>query len=285
MKILVTGYSGQLGHDVVREGQLHGLNMIGTSSKDLDITQQQEVSEFVNRVKPDAIIHCAAYTAVDKAEFEKDKCWNVNVKGTRYVANAAKDVDAKFMYISTDYVFDGKGTTPFLESDTPKPIGYYGLTKSEGENSVRSILDEWFIVRISWVFGINGNNFIKTMLRLAQSHDQLKVVCDQFGSPTYTRDLARLLIEMIQTTKYGLYHASNEGFCNWADLSQEIFKQAGIDVKVAGISTAEYPTAAERPKNSRLSKQKLMDNGFGLLPNWQDALGRFLSELTFEVRR
>ncbi|PLR77837.1 dTDP-4-dehydrorhamnose reductase [Bacillus sp. V3-13] len=283
MKILVTGFNGQLGYDVVRAGLKHGLEMIGTSSKDLDITEEHAVYEFIREKKPDAVIHCAAYTAVDKAEDDKEKCWNVNVEGTKYLAKAAKEIKAKFLYISTDYVFDGKGAEPFVETDSPNPIGYYGLTKYEGEKVVQAILEAFFIVRISWVFGINGNNFVKTMLRLSETHNELKVVSDQFGSPTYTADLARLLIDMIQTGKYGIYHASNEGFCSWAEFSEEIFKQAGKRVEINGIKTEEYPTRALRPHNSRMSKQKLIDNGFIPLPEWQDALNRYLKELLHGV--
>lgn len=285
MKILVTGINGQLGYDVVREGKLRGFEMIAPDIHDLDITQDQAVYELVRKEKPDAVIHCAAYTAVDKAEDDKEQCWKVNVDGTRYLAQAAWEVGAKFIYISTDYVFDGEGTAPFVESDEPNPVGYYGLTKLGGEKVVQSILDKWYIVRISWVFGKNGNNFIKTMLRLAESRDSLNVVADQFGSPTYTFDLSRLLIDIIQTDKYGIYHASNEGFTSWADFSGEIFKQAGKNVKVNGITTEEYPTRAVRPKNSRMSKQKLIDNGFTPLPNWQDAVTRYLQEITQEVKQ
>jgi dTDP-4-dehydrorhamnose reductase len=284
MRILVTGYNGQLGYDVVRLGLDHGLDMIGTGSSDLDITHEQEVYEFVHQIKPNAIIHCAAYTAVDLAEDDKSKCWQINVEGTKYLAKAAKEVNAKLLYISTDYVFDGEGTQPFLESDKPNPKGYYGLTKFEGEKVVQAILEESFIVRISWVFGLNGNNFIKTMLQLSETRDHLNVVNDQVGSPTYTWDLAHLLIDMIQTNKYGIYHASNEGFCNWAEFSEEIFRQAGKSVHVKGVSTDEYPTRAVRPLNSRMSKQKLIDNGFDSLPNWQDAVARYLDEITQEVK-
>jgi dTDP-4-dehydrorhamnose reductase len=283
MKILVTGYNGQLGYDVVRVGQEKGMEMIGTGRGELDITREQSVYGFVRSLKPDAIIHCAAYTAVDKAEDDKDTCWNVNVNGTKHLAAVAKKINAKFMYISTDYVFDGKGTTSFKETDKPEPVGYYGLTKYEGEKVVQSLSEEWYIIRISWVFGINGENFIKTMLRLGESRDQLNVVNDQFGSPTYTFDLAKILIGMIQTEKYGIYHASNEGFTTWADFAKETFSQAGLTVNVEGIPTDEYPTRAVRPKNSRMSKQKLVDNGFSLLPTWQDALQRYLDELKQEV--
>lgn len=284
MKILVTGYTGQLGYDVVQEGLKKGLDMIGVGSKELDITNQDEVQRTVKEVHPDAIIHCAAYTAVDKAEDDRATCWKVNVQGTTSLAAAAKEINAKFIYISTDYVFDGKGQAPFKESDLPDPVGYYGQTKYEGEKAVASMLDQWFIVRISWVFGINGNNFIKTMLRLAETRSELNVVGDQYGSPTYTYDLARLLIEMIQTEKYGIYHASNEGFCTWAEFAKEIFNQAGKTVKVNSIPTEEYPTRAIRPKNSRMAKRKLVENGFTPLPGWEDALQRYLKELAQEVK-
>ncbi|WP_227938662.1 dTDP-4-dehydrorhamnose reductase [Alkalihalobacillus deserti] len=280
MKILVTGYSGQLGHDVVREGLKCGFNIHGIGRDEVDITNEEDVYRFVRKVKPDAIIHCAAYTAVDKAEDEKEICQNVNVKGTKYLASSAKEVNAKFIYISTDYVFDGEGETPFVETDTADPICYYGLTKYEGEKIVEQMLEDWFIVRISWVFGINGNNFVKTMLKLAETKTQLNVVGDQVGSPTYTFDLARLLIDMVQSDKYGIYHASNEGFCNWAEFAMEIFKQTNKDVKVNFITTEDYPTRAMRPKNSRMSKQKLIDNGFKPLPKWQDALEHYITELT-----
>lgn len=280
MNILVTGYKGQLGYDVVREGLSRGLTMVGTDSNDLDITQEKAVYDYIDRLKPDAIIHCAAYTAVDKAEDDKEHCRQVNVDGTKYLAEAAKKCSAKFIYISTDYVFDGSGTAPYMELNSPNPVGYYGVTKYEGEKAVQAILENWFIVRISWVFGINGSNFIRTMLRLAETRDQVNVVSDQWGSPTYTADLARLLIDMVQTDKYGIYHASNEGFCSWAAFAKEIFKQAGKAVTVNEISTDEYPTRAVRPKNSRMSKQKLLDNGFQALPSWQDAVTRFLHELS-----
>ncbi|MGG0185088.1 dTDP-4-dehydrorhamnose reductase [Bacillus rhizoplanae] len=284
MKILVTGYNGQLGYDVVQQGTKQGLEMYGIGKKELDITEKEAVYEYVNKIKPDAIIHCAAYTAVDKAEDDKNACWDVNVEGTRYLATAAKKIDAKFIYISTDYVFDGEGEVEFVETDKPNPIGYYGVTKYEGEKVVQSLLDKFFIVRISWVFGINGNNFIKTMLRLAETHGQLNVVGDQIGSPTYTYDLARLLVDMVVTEKYGVYHATNEGFCSWADFAQEIFTIANKDVKVNNITTEEYPTRAVRPKNSRMSKQKLIDNGFELLPLWQESVKHYIMQLKQEVK-
>jgi dTDP-4-dehydrorhamnose reductase len=284
MKILVTGHSGQLGYDVVKEGLRRGLDLYGVGSKELDITDKDSVNKYMNNLKPDAIIHCAAYTAVDKAEDDKENCWNVNVEGTKYLSLAAKNLNAKFMYISTDYVFDGNGAEPFTEMDTPNPIGHYGHTKFEGEKFVQNLLEFWFIIRISWVFGINGNNFIKTMLRLADNNNELQVVNDQVGSPTYTGDLARLLIDMIQTEKFGIYHATNTNFCNWAEFAKEIFRLAGKKAEVNGITTNEYPTRARRPKNSRLSTQKLIDSGFEPLPSWQDALQRYLKELMVEVK-
>ncbi|AHA75030.1 dTDP-4-dehydrorhamnose reductase [Bacillus thuringiensis] len=284
MKILVTGYNGQLGYDVVKRGEKQGLEMQGIGIEDLDITNEAAVYEFVDKVKPDAIIHCAAYTAVDKSEDDKELCWNVNVEGTKYLATAAKKLNAKFVYISTDYVFDGEGTYSFVETDAPNPVGYYGLTKYEGEKVVRSLIDKNFIVRISWVFGINGNNFIKTMLRLGETRNEVNVVGDQIGSPTYTYDLARLLVDMVVTEKYGTYHATNEGFCSWAEFAQEIFEIAGQDVKVNSITTEEYPTRAVRPKNSRMSKQKLIDNGFEPLQDWKKATKHYITQLQQEVK-
>ncbi|MGO5009490.1 dTDP-4-dehydrorhamnose reductase [Bacillus wiedmannii] len=284
MKILVTGYNGQLGYDVVKRGEKQGLEMQGIGIEDLDITNEAAVYEFVDKVKPDAIIHCAAYTAVDKSEDDKELCWNVNVEGTKYLATAAKKLNAKFVYISTDYVFDGEGTHAFVETDAPNPVGYYGLTKYEGEKVVRSLIDNNFIVRISWVFGINGNNFIKTMIRLGETRNELNVVGDQIGSPTYTYDLARLLVDMVVTEKYGTYHATNEGFCSWAEFAQEIFEIAGQDVKVNSITTEEYPTRAVRPKNSRMSKQKLIDNGFEPLQDWKKATKHYITQLQQEVK-
>lgn len=285
MKILVTGVAGQLGYDVVRRGNEKGLNISGIGRSDLDIANEKDVYDYVHLMKPSVIIHCAAYTAVDKAEDDKENCWNVNVEGTKYLANAAKAVGAKFLYISTDYVFDGFGESPFLETDLPNPIGVYGSTKYEAEKKVQEIIQEHFIVRISWVFGINGHNFIKTMLKLAESRKELNVVGDQFGSPTYTYDLAKLLLEMVHGEEYGVYHASNEGFCSWAEFAEEIFNQSKVDMKVNTITTEEFPTRAVRPKNSRMSKEKLIMNGFYLLPPWQDAVKRYIDEINKEVRK
>jgi dTDP-4-dehydrorhamnose reductase len=284
MKILVTGFNGQLGYDVVKEGTRQGFDMIGTTGKDLNITDEAKVTSLIEEIRPDAIIHCAAYTAVDNAEDDREKCWDVNVNGTKYIAKASKSVGAKLIYISTDYVYKGVGNEPYKESDEPNPTGYYGKTKYEGEKIVQSLIDESFIVRISWVFGSNGNNFIKTMLRLAETRNELNVVGDQFGSPTYTSDLSKLLIDMGQSDKYGIYHASNEGYCSWAEFAKEIFTQSEKQVKVNSITTEEYPTRAVRPKNSRMSKQKLKDTGFTQLPAWQDALSRYLDELKQEVK-
>lgn len=279
MKVLVTGYTGQLGYDLVKAGKKRALDIVGISTKDVDLTDEQSVLDYVRHMKPDVIIHSAAYTAVDQAEDDKERCYDVNVNGTKYLALAAKEVNAKFVYVSTDYVFDGKGEQPFTETDQPNPIGQYGRTKYEGEQVVQALLDKWYIVRISWVFGMNGKNFIKTMLSLSETRDELNVVGDQYGSPTYTVDLSRFLLDLVQTDQYGIYHASNEGFCSWAEFAQEIFKQSGKNVKVNGITTDQYPTKAVRPKNSRMSKDKLLKNGFAPLPSWQDALSRYLLEL------
>lgn len=284
MRILVTGFTGQLGFDVVQEGRKRNLDIRGIGSKELDITNELDVFSYVKEYAPDAIIHCAAYTAVDKAEDDRELCRRVNVDGTEYLAKAAKAIQSKFLYTSTDYIFDGEGQTPFTEDCKPNPIGYYGKTKYKGEEVVKDLLDKWFIVRISWVFGINGNNFVRTMLRLAETRNEINVVGDQVGSPTYTVDLARLLVDMIQSEEYGVYHATNEGFCSWADFATEIFRQANKDVKVKTIATEGYPTRAMRPKNSRLSKQKLIDYGFIPLPSWQNAVTRYLEELNYEVK-
>lgn len=279
MKVLVTGYTGQLGYDVVKAGIQAGYDMIGIGSTDLDITDKESVSNFILSIHPDVVVHCAAYTAVDKAEDDRETCYKVNVEGTANLVNAAKKCNAKFVYISTDYVFDGTGTLEFTEEDNVQPIGYYGLTKEQGETIVRTAISNHYIVRISWVFGVNGNNFVKTMLKLAESRDFLNVVGDQYGSPTYTHDVAILIINMIQTDRYGTYHATNEGICSWAEFAQEIFHQSNKKVTVNAIPTYEYPTKADRPLNSRLSKEKLVKNGFNKLPHWKDALSMYLDEI------
>lgn len=276
MKVLVTGASGQLGHDVVRA---IGSEVIGTSSAELDITDKNSVFSFVESCRPDTIVHCAAYTAVEKAEKEPEKCHAVNTLGTAYMAEAAARIDAKFLYISTDYVFDGNLGRPYEVDDIPSPLGVYGRTKYEGEVAVRELLRKHFVVRTSWVYGVNGGNFVKTMLRLGKEHGSVRVVNDQSGAPTYTKDLAKLLVRIIQSEKYGIYHAANSGFCTWYEYAQTIFSLAGIDVTVEPVSTAELPGKAQRPPNSVFSYKSLITAGFALLPAWQDALERFIAEL------
>lgn len=280
MKVFVTGVKGQLGYDVVNELEKKGHTAVGVDIDELDITDATAVEAMLTEVKPDAVIHCAAWTAVDAAEDHIEKCRQVNAGGTENIARVCKALDCKMMYISTDYIFDGEGTRPW-EPDDPvtTPLNVYGLTKYEGEEAVRKNVEKFFIVRIAWVFG-KGKNFIKTMINLGKTHDHLTVVNDQVGTPTYTYDLARLLVDMIETEKYGNYHATNEGgYITWYDFACEIFRQAGIEVDVAPVSSAEYPAKAKRPSNSRMSKQKLVDNGFELLPTWQDALGRYLKTI------
>lgn len=284
MRVLVTGCTGQLGYDVLREGKNLGLDIFGINTKDVDITDKQRVQQHIKSLKPHVIIHCAAYTAVDRAEEDKINCYDVNVNGTRNIVEVAKEIDAKVVYMSTDYVFDGQNERPYGETENANPIGYYGMTKFEGEKIVQSLLNKMFIVRISWVFGINGNNFIKTMLTLSESKDELNVVGDQFGSPTYTVDLSRFLMNLIKTDYYGIYHASNEGYCSWAELAKEIFKQSEKKTIVKSITSDQYPTKVVRPKNSRMSKQKIYDCGFEKFPSWEDALERFLSELNNEKK-
>ena len=256
---------------------------IGVDIEKLDITDAATVEKMITEAAPDAVIHCAAWTAVDAAEDNEEKCRQVNVNGTENIAKVCKKLDCKMMYISTDYIFDGKGTRPW-EPDDPvtTPLNVYGQTKYEGELAVRNNVEKFFIVRIAWVFG-KGKNFIKTMLNLAKNHDHLTVVNDQYGTPTYTYDLARLLVDMIETDKYGNYHATNEGgYITWYDFACEIFRQAGIDIEVEPVSSAQYAAKAKRPENSRMNKQKLVDNGFELLPDWRDALRRYLGTLEEE---
>lgn len=277
--ILITGILGQLGYDLSKELTKRGVEFIAPSLEELELTTESGAKNFILDKKPDTVIHCAAYTAVDKAESEAELALTVNGLGTRWVAEACREIDAKMIYISTDYVFGGDGHTPYEVNDEKKPVNVYGRSKLLGEDAVSMLLEKYFIVRTSWVFGINGNNFIKTMLRLAETRDKLTVVNDQVGSPTYTVDLAKLLADMAATDKFGVYHATNEGFCSWAEFAREIFKQAGVDIEVDGIPTLEYPTPARRPFNSRLSKKSLDDAGFNRLPDWQDAVKRYLVEL------
>lgn len=298
MKVLVTGVAGQLGYDVIAQLLAQGLEAIGTDILPtvalpsqvayfpMDITNRSSVSKAISEVQADAVIHCAAWTAVDAAEDKEnqDKVFAVNEQGTKNIAQACKDTNTKMMYISTDYVFDGRGDIPWQpDCKNYKPLNIYGQSKLAGEQAVSSLLNNFFIVRIAWVFGLHGNNFIKTMLKIAQTHDTIRVVNDQVGTPTYTKDLAKLLVQMIQTDKYGYYHATNEGgYISWYDFACEIFRHAGLATKVIPVTTAEYgQSKARRPFNSRLDKLKLVQNGFTLLPTWQDALKRYLEEIKY----
>ena len=281
MKVLVTGAKGQLGTDLMNELAKRGIEGIGVDVEEMDITDAEACRRVIKASGADAVIHCAAYTAVDAAEDNVELCRRINGEGTRNVAQACKEADVKLMYISTDYVFDGQGTRPWEPDDERHPLNVYGQTKYEGELAVEELSDKYFIVRIAWVFGVAGKNFIKTMLRLGKERGAVSVVDDQVGSPTYTYDLARLLVDMIQTDKYGRYHATNEELCSWYEFAKEIFRQAGMDVPVTPVSSSEFPAKAPRPSNSRMSKEKLSDNGFERLPAWQDALGRFLKEIEY----
>ena len=306
MRVFVTGVAGQLGHDCVIELEKRGHRSIGSdispvpsylpprteplgvetpdpSYVQLDITNEQLVKKTIEELKPDVIIHCAAWTAVDAAEdpANQEKVHKINAEGTAYIAEAAKAVDAKMVYISTDYVFDGQGERPWQPDDKNyAPLNYYGQTKLEGELAVAENLDKFFIVRIAWVFGLNGKNFIKTIINVGKTHDAIRVVNDQIGTPTYTKDLARLLVDMVETDKYGYYHATNEGgYISWADLAEEAYRAAGMDVRVDRVTTAEYGlSVAARPFNSRLDKSKLVENGFRPLPDWKDAVARYIKE-------
>ena len=303
MRVFVTGVAGQLGHDVMNECAKRGLEGIGTDLKEtysgiqdgsyvttapyvsLDITDAEAVEKTITELHPDVIVHCAAWTAVDAAEEKKDLVMKINVDGTQNIANAAKAIDAKMVYISTDYVFNGQGTTPWdPDCKDYAPLSVYGESKLGGELAVSKTLDKCFIVRIAWVFGLNGNNFIKTMLKVGKTHDTVKVVNDQIGTPTYTLDLARLLVDMIETEEYGYYHATNEGgYISWYDFTKEIYKQAGYTTNVLPVTTAEYGISkAARPFNSRLDKSKLVKHGFTPLPDWKDALARYLKEINIE---
>lgn len=280
MKILVTGAKGQLGFDVVKQLRKFAFtNVLATDRLTLDITNKEAVFTVVNDYKPDVIIHCAAWTAVDLAEDNKDLVYDVNVNGTDYLARASREVDAKMIYISTDYVFDGKSNKPYNTTDKPNPLSYYGETKYLGELAVMRNLKKYFILRVSWVFGVNGNNFIKTMLTLGRKKQEINVVCDRIGSPSYTIDIANLLCEMLESDKYGIYHASNEGIISWFDFAKEIFKQAKYPVVVNPINSSEYQSKAIRPKNSAMSKNSLIASGFKRFPKWEDALSRYLIEL------
>lgn len=296
MKFFVTGVAGQLGYDVVNELIKRGHIAVGSDIIEsaeinaqyvpLDITDKEAVERVITEINPDAVIHCAAWTAVDAAEDEENivKVEAINAGGTENIAKACKMVDCKMLYISTDYVFDGQGTEPWKADCTDyKPLSVYGRTKLEGELAVKANLDKYFIVRIAWVFGVNGKNFIKTMLNVGKKYDTVRVVSDQIGTPTYTYDLARLLVDMAESEKYGTYHATNEGgYISWYDFTKEIFAQAGYTTSVIPVTTEEYGLSkAARPFNSRLDKSKLKENGFEPLPTWQDALGRYLKEIEY----
>ena len=285
MRILVTGVAGQLGFDVCRELKERGYtDVLGIDKEQLDLTNEQEVKEFINIYKPDVIMHKAAWTAVDLAEDMQEECFKANVLATRYIAEAAEKLNSKLVYISTDYVFDGKGNKFFQVNDVKAPLSVYGKTKYLGELEAQKC-SRHFIVRISWVFGINGKNFVKTMLKLAETKTELNVVCDQVGSPTYTYDLSKLLCDMIKTEKYGVYHATNENVCSWYEFAKAIFKTAEVDMKVNPVTTSQYgATKAVRPLNSRLSKSCLDKAGFKRLPTWQDALDRYVQELNIKTR-
>lgn len=304
MKFFVTGVAGQLGHDVMNELAKRGYEGVGSDIApqysgvedgssvttmpyaQMDITDAKAVRETILSVKPDVVVHCAAWTAVDLAEDEdkKEKVYAINVKGTQNIADVCKELDCKVIYISTDYVFNGQGTEPWQpDCKDYQPLNVYGKTKLEGELAISNTVSKYFIVRIAWVFGLNGKNFIKTMLSVGKTHDEVRVVNDQIGTPTYTYDLSRLLVDMAETDKYGYYHATNEGgYISWYDFTCEIYKQAGLSTKVTPVTTAEYGVSkAARPFNSRLDKSKLTENGFRPLPTWQDALSRYLKEIEY----
>lgn len=284
MKVFVTGVKGQLGYDVMRELEKRDYDAVGVDIEEMDITDNKSVDKVITDANPDVVIHCAAWTAVDLAEDEdkKAKVHLVNAVGTENIAKVCKKLDCKMIYLSTDYVFDGQGTRPWKPDDEKHPLNVYGKSKYEGELAVEKLLEKYFIVRIAWVFGENGKNFVRTMLNLGKTHDKITVVDDQIGSPTYTPDLAKLLVDMAESEKYGTYHATNEGFCSWYEFACEIFRQASEfdqaykNVSVLPVTSDKYPSKAKRPSNSRMNKDKLNENGFERLPDWQDALRRYI---------
>lgn len=280
MKILVTGVKGQLGYDIVRECEKRGIKTAGVDIEEMDITDKAACERVIRAENVDAVIHCAAYTAVDAAEDNEELCRKVNAEGTKNIAEVCKSLDIKMMYFSTDYVFDGEQDRPWEPEDKRQPLNVYGQTKYEGELAVEK-LEKFFIVRIAWVFGINGKNFVKTMLRLGKENGVVNVVNDQVGSPTYTYDLARLAVDMIQTERYGYYHATNEGECTWYTFACQIFNEAGMKVTINPVDSSAFPAKAKRPHNSRMEKKKLTENGFERLPSWQDALKRYLHEISW----
>lgn len=283
MRVLVTGVKGQLGYDVMNELAKRGYEGVGVDIEEMDITDADAVDRVIKESKVDRVVHCAAWTAVDAAEDNVEICRKINAEGTENIAKVCKELDIPMIYFSTDYVFDGQGTRPW-EPDDPvvSPLNVYGQTKYEGEQAVEKYLDKYYIVRIAWVFGINGKNFIKTMLNLGKTHEMLTVVDDQIGTPTYTYDLSRLVVDMLEKEEYGKYHVTNEGgYISWADFAKEIFRQANMNVEVKPVTTAEYGAKAVRPYNSRLEKKKLDEHGFRRLPDWQDALSRYLKEIEY----
>lgn len=279
MRVLVTGVNGQLGYDVMKELTKRGHEGIGTGSAQMDITDQAAVENTFRKIMPERVVHCAAWTAVDAAEDETELCRRINALGTEHIAGMCRELDIPMIYISTDYVFNGQGERPWEPDDEREPLNVYGRTKYEGELAVEKYLEKYYIVRIAWVFGINGKNFVKTMLNLSETRDTLTVVDDQIGSPTYTKDLARLLVDMLETDQYGHYHATNEGNCSWCEFAKEIFRQAGKEVTVLPVTSDQYPAKARRPQNSRMNKDKLEKMGFERLPSWQNALERYLKEI------
>ncbi|MDM8533941.1 dTDP-4-dehydrorhamnose reductase [Clostridiaceae bacterium HSG29] len=279
LKFMVTGRNGQLGYDVMMRLKEMEFEVIAPRRDEFDLINKDRVKKYIIKEKPDVIIHCAAYTAVDNAEEEKALCYLVNGEGTRAVAEVGKDINAKVVYISTDYVFDGLGQEPHSEEKKPNPINYYGYTKEQGEKIVRELIDKHFVIRTSWVYGLNGNNFVKTMLKLAESRNEINVVSDQIGAPTYTKDLAEFIVNLVQTKEYGTYHGVNEGYCSWYEFSKVIFKKLGINMKINPVPTDKYQTKAQRPLNSRLSKKNIDKVGLRRLPHWEEALTRFIEEL------
>lgn len=280
MKVLVTGSTGQLGYDVCRLLEEKGIPFAGTSSRELDITDREAVERCMEAYRPDTVIHCAAYTAVDLSEKEQEHCFRVNCDGVGHVACACERIGAKLLYVSTDYVFSGSGSTPYEISEMPDPVNVYGCSKAAGEKIVRETASRHFIVRTSWMFGINGKNFINSILEKSERDPDadIRVVSDQIGSPTYTVDLAKFLVELIGTDRYGIYHATNEGFCSWAELAQEALRLAGRKNRVIPIPAREYSAPADRPENSRLSKRSLTEHGFDLLPDWKAAVKEYIKE-------
>lgn len=274
--ILVTGSTGQLGSDVVKELLKRGYSTLSPNRSEFNLCSEDSIRNYILNSNCEAIVHCAAYTQVDKAEDEKDLCIKINATATKHIVKCAKILDIPMIYISTDYVFDGTKDGKYTENDETNPINIYGESKLAGEKYVQEILDKYYIVRTSWVFNINGKNFIETMLRLSKANNQLSIVNDQIGSPTYTKDLSRLLVDMLETSKYGLYHATNEGYCSWYEFANTIFKLANINIDIKAINSNEYASRAKRPMNSKLSKDKLIEYGFKPLPHWEDALKDYL---------